>query len=54
MVRRKGLAPRSKSFDKRTDAEKWARDLEAQVDLASFVADTRLAEQTTLGQIFYR
>lgn len=26
MVRRKGLAPRSKSFDKRTDAEKWARD----------------------------
>ena len=29
MVRRKGIAPRSKSFDKKTDAEKWARDLEA-------------------------
>lgn len=54
MVRRKGLAPRSKSFDKRTDAEKWARDLEAQVDVAGFVADTRLAEQTTLGQILSR
>ena len=54
MVRRKGLAPRSKSFDKRTEAEKWARDLEAQVDVAGFVADTRLAEQTTLGQILSR
>jgi len=54
MVRRKGLAPRSKSFDKRTDAEKWARDLEAQVDVAGFIADTRLAEQTTLGQILSR
>ena len=54
MVRHKGLAPRSKSFDKRGDAEKWARDLEAQVDVAGFVADTRLAEQITLGQILSR
>jgi len=54
MVRRKGLAPRSKSFDKRTDAEKWARDLETQVDVAGFVPDTKLAEQTTLAQILAR
>jgi hypothetical protein len=54
MVRRKGLAPRSKSFDKRTDAEKWARDRETQVDVAGFVPDTKLAEQTTLAQILAR
>jgi hypothetical protein len=54
MVRRKGLAPRSKSFDKRTDAEKWARDRETPVDVAGFVPDTKLAEQTTLAQILAR
>lgn len=51
MVRRKGIAPRSKSFDKKSDAEKWARDLEAQVDAAGYVPDTKIAEQTTLGDI---
>ena len=54
MVRRKGIAPRSKSFDKKTDAEKWARDLEAQVDAAGYVPDTKIAEQTTLGDILKR
>lgn len=54
MVRRKGIAPRSKSFDKKSDAEKWARDLEAQVDAAGYVPDTKIAEQTTLGDILTR
>jgi integrase len=54
MVRRKGIAPRSKSFDKKSDAEKWARDLEAQVDAAGYVPDTKIAEQTTLGDILAR
>lgn len=31
-VRRRGLKPQCKSFDGKADAEKWARDLEAQVD----------------------
>lgn len=31
-VRRKGLAPRAKSFDAKADAEKWARNLEAELD----------------------
>lgn len=31
-VRRRGMKPRCKSFDTKTDAEKWARELESQVD----------------------
>jgi len=54
MVRRKGVAPRCKSFDKKSDAEKWARDLESQVDSCGFLPDTRPAEQTTLGDILKR
>lgn len=54
MVRRKGIAPRSKSFDKKSDAEKWARDLETQVDVSGYVPDTKIAEQTTLGDILTR
>jgi len=30
-VRSKGLAPRAKSFDTNIDAEKWARNLEAEL-----------------------
>ena len=54
MVRRKGVAPRCRSFDKKSDAERWARDLEAQVDAAGYVPDTRAAEQTTLGDVLTR
>ena len=31
-VRRRGMKPRCKSFDTKLDAEKWARELESQVD----------------------
>ncbi len=31
-VRRKGMQPRSKSFDSKSDAERWARSLEAELD----------------------
>lgn len=54
MVRRKGVAPRCKSFDKKADSEKWARELENQVDACGFLPDTRPAEQTTLGDILKR
>jgi integrase len=54
MVRRRGVAPRAKSFDKRTDAERWARDLEAEADRSGWVADTRLAERTTLAELLTR
>src|SRR5690606_22293594 len=54
MVRRKGVPPRAKSFDLRSDAERWARELEAEADRSGWVADTRLAEKTTLGEILKR
>jgi hypothetical protein len=54
MVRRRGVLPRCKSFDKRTDATRWARELEAEADRSGWVADTRLAEKTTLGELLTR
>src|ERR1700693_3230819 len=53
-VRRRGVPPRAKSFDKRTDADRWARDLEAEADRYGWVADTRAAEKTTLGELLAR
>ncbi|MGB8050485.1 MAG: site-specific integrase, partial [Pseudolabrys sp.] len=38
MVRRRGVPPRCKSFDKRTDATRWARELEAEADRSGWVA----------------
>jgi integrase len=52
--RRRGVPPRAKSFDKRADAERWARDLEAEADRSGWVADTRAAEKTTLGELLAR
>lgn len=54
MVRRRGVAPRCKSFDNRTDATRWARELEAEADRSGWVADTRFAERTTLGELLTR
>src|ERR1039458_443211 len=54
MVRRRGVPPRCKSFDKRSDATRWARELEAEADRSGWVADTRLAEKTTLGELLTR
>ncbi|WP_319519006.1 site-specific integrase [uncultured Martelella sp.] len=53
-VRRRGLKPRCKSFDSKADAEKWARDLEAQVDRFGAAPDTQLLEVTTLGNLLER
>jgi integrase len=54
MVRRRGVAPRCKSFDKRADATRWALDIEAEAARSGWVADTRLAERTTLGELLTR
>ena len=40
-VRRKGMQPRSKSFDSKADAERWARSLEAELDRCGALPDTR-------------
>ena len=31
-VRRRGVAPRAKSFDTKADAQRWAQDLEAEAN----------------------
>ncbi|WP_312470148.1 site-specific integrase [Brucella sp.] len=53
-VRRRGMKPRCKSFDSKTEAEKWARDLESQVDKFGAAPDTRILESTTLGSLMKR
>ncbi|MBA8840240.1 site-specific integrase [Ochrobactrum sp. RH2CCR150] len=53
-VRRRGMKPRCKSFDSKTEAEKWARDLESQVDKFGAAPDTRILESTTLGSLLKR
>src|SRR5437763_12018743 len=53
-VRRRGVPPRAKSFDSKTQAERWARELEAEADRSGWVADTRAAEKTTLGELLGR
>ncbi|WP_420723560.1 integrase [Hwanghaeella sp. LZ110] len=53
-VRRRGLPPRAKSFDLKSDAERWARNLESQLDRGAFGIDTRKAEQTTVRELLAR
>ncbi len=53
-VRRRGMKPRCKSFDTKAEAEKWARDLEAQVDRFGSAPDTKILETTTLGDLLER
>jgi pimeloyl-ACP methyl ester carboxylesterase len=53
-VRRGGVPQRAKSFDKRSDAERWARELEAEADRSGWVVDMRLAERTRLGELLTR
>lgn len=53
-VRRRGMKPRCKSFDTRQEAERWARELEAQVDKFGAAPDTRILETTTLGALLER
>lgn len=53
-VRRRGMAPRAKSFDVKADAEKWARSLESELDRCGMMPDTRIAESTTLKSILER
>jgi len=53
-VRRRGMKPRCKSFDTKLEAEKWARDLESQVDRFGAAPDTKILEVVTLGQLLER
>ncbi|MDN2580881.1 hypothetical protein [Aquibium sp. ELW1220] len=53
-VRRKGLPPKAKSFVSKVDAEKWARNLEAELDRCGNLPDTRLAERMTIKELLTR
>lgn len=53
-VRRRGMKHRCKSFDTKQEAEKWARDLETQVDRFGAAPDTRLLETTTFRDLLER
>lgn len=43
-VRRRGMKPRAKSFASKAEAEKWARDLETQVDRFGMAPNTKILE----------
>lgn len=53
IVKRKGYPPQARTFVLRKDAEKWARQLERQIDTGEW-QDRTAAEQTTLGELLDR
>lgn len=52
-VRRKGYEPISRSFDSKAKAERWARDVEAEMDRGVYV-DRSEAERTSLKEALER
>ena len=48
-VRRKGWPVTCKTFNTKLDAEKWARDVENEMDRGVFISRTE-AERTTLSE----
>jgi integrase len=52
-VRRKGYPPISRTFDTKSDAEKWSRQIEGEMDRGAFV-DRREADSTTLDMALER
>lgn len=53
-VRKRGVAPRAKSFDTKAEASTWAQGIEVEASRSGWVADTRLAEKTTLRELLTR
>ena len=53
-VRREGHRSQSKSFISKTDAQKWARLIEGDMDKAVLPIDTRILEQLTLAGLIER
>ena len=52
-IRRKGYPVQMRSFDKKSDAEKWAREIESSMDRGVFKS-TKEAEKTTLSEALDR
>lgn len=53
IVRRKGYRPQLDTFPSRSDAQRWARQIENEIDRAVFV-DRSPSERTTLGELIDR
>lgn len=54
IVRRTGLPQQSKSFDSKTNARKWTRQKEAELDARIIQTDTRILGNTTVSDILLR
>ncbi|NUA26303.1 site-specific integrase [Cupriavidus basilensis] len=52
-IRRRGYPHQARTFDTKSDAETWARQMESEMDRGSFV-DRREAERNTLGDLLLR
>jgi hypothetical protein len=52
-VRRRGIHPAVKSFKTKTEADRWARLLESEIDRGVFV-DRAEAERATKGELIDR
>ncbi len=52
-VRRRGYPPQSKTFERKTDAQRWATEVEAAMSRGVFV-DRSEAERNTLGDVLDR
>jgi len=52
-VQRKGQQPVSKSFQSKDDAQRWARQVEAEIDKGSYT-NVALAERTPLKDVIER
>lgn len=53
-MRRNGHTQRSKSFLSKRDAEKWARQMEAELDATALAFDPRVLERTTVRDLMGR
>jgi integrase len=52
-IKRDGYPDQVKTFGARSDAERWARSVESEMDKGQFV-DTQEAQRTTLGELILR
>lgn len=54
IVRRHGVAPLTRSFTYKCDAQEWARTLETQADRRGLPADPRILDSMTIGDVLTR
>lgn len=53
VIRRRGYPPTSQTFDRKTDADRWARSIEAQIEAGKF-RDESQARRHTVGELIDR